>query len=137
MRRQDTDQLWGSEGGAPAIHGSAACRDGRALPAVMGHYAFDHWAHPGSGDRPAVLPGPPGGEKQAGAVGLHHTTVKRCMDRLVEDGVDELTDSLYYLSRNLADEAGAGGGPGGVWRVAQERGAEGLGSGDGNAMPAT
>ncbi|MEU8548982.1 hypothetical protein AB0C81_18700 [Streptomyces roseoverticillatus] len=37
---------------------------------------------------------------------MHSTTVKRRIDRLVEDGPAELADDLYYLARHLVGGAG-------------------------------
>lgn len=113
-----------------AMHEAAAWRDSRALAAVMGHDAFHHWAHGGSGARLLSGLDPLDGKSQrdlAEAAGLHRTTVKRRMDRLVEDGLAELTDDLYYLPRHLADDAGLDADEEELKRVAHERGTDGLG----------
>ncbi|MEV4505401.1 winged helix-turn-helix domain-containing protein [Streptomyces klenkii] len=80
----------------------------RALAAVMGHDAFHHWAHSGSGARLLACLDPLEGKSKrelAEAVGLHPTTVKRRMDRLVEDSLAELTDNLYYPGTSPATPA--------------------------------
>ncbi|MET9419022.1 winged helix-turn-helix domain-containing protein [Streptomyces klenkii] len=124
VRRQDIGQLRGA-GGVPMMHEAARRRDSRALAAVMGHDAFHHWAHGGSGAWLLSCLDPLDGESQrdlAEAVGLHRITVKWRMDRLVEDGLAELADDLYYLPRHLADHAGLD-----ADQEELERGSDGLG----------
>ncbi|MFF4531664.1 winged helix-turn-helix domain-containing protein [Streptomyces sp. NPDC001407] len=120
---------WGA-GGVPEMHGPRARRDSRALAAVMAHDAFHHWAHSGNGARLLSCLDPVDGmsvHDLAEATGLHRTTVKRRMNRLVDDHLAEVADDLYYLPRHLADDAGLRVDQEELERVAQEHGTDGLG----------
>jgi DNA-binding Lrp family transcriptional regulator len=70
----------------------------------------------------------------AAATGLHCTTVRRRVDKLVEDGVAEKADGLVHLPRHLAADEGLRPDPDQLEQVALARVAAGLGDANGTAI---
>ncbi|MEU8588611.1 helix-turn-helix domain-containing protein [Streptomyces sp. NPDC048664] len=74
----------------------------------MGTNACHHYAHGTFGARILAALDPLDGAdvaSLAAATGLHRTTVRRRLDKLVEDGLAEEADGLVYLPRHLAGGA--------------------------------
>lgn len=77
------------------------------LAEVMAHDAFHHWAHGTSGARLLACLDPVEGlspDQLQQATTLHRTTIKRRMTSLVDDGLAEEREGLYYLSIELAGD---------------------------------
>ncbi|MCM2431047.1 hypothetical protein [Streptomyces sp. RKAG337] len=118
-------------GGVPALHTPSLST--RSLSTVMAHDAFHHFGHGVSGARLMACLDPLDGSDVpalALATGLHRTTVRRRLDKLLTDGLAEEADGLFYLPRHLAGVDGEGLRPDEeqLVRVAQERGTQGLGA---------
>lgn len=104
----------------------------RSLAKVIAHDAFHHFDHDVSGARLMACLDPLEGSDVPAlvlATGLHRTTVRWRLDKLLVDGLVEAADGLFYLLRHLAGVSGEG-----LWpdeeqlvRVAEERGTKGLG----------
>ncbi|WP_030578405.1 helix-turn-helix domain-containing protein [Streptomyces anulatus] len=102
----------------------------RALGSVMGTDACHHYAHGTSGARILAALDPLDGADVAhlaAATGLHRTTVRRRVDKLVEDGLAEEADGLVYLPRHLAGGEGLRPDPDQLEHVALTRGTADLG----------
>lgn len=102
----------------------------RALGTVMGTDACHHYAHGTSGARILAALHPLDGldiAHLAAVTGLHRTTVRRRVDKLVEDGLAEEADGLVYLPRHLAGDEGLHPNPDQLRQVALDRGTAGLG----------
>lgn len=104
----------------------------RSLDKVMAHDAFHHFGHGASGARLLACLDPRDGadvRALALASGLHRTTVRRRLDKLLADGLVEEADGLFYQPRHLAGVGGEGLQPDDehLVRVAEERGTNGLG----------
>ncbi|MGP3690992.1 helix-turn-helix domain-containing protein [Streptomyces sp. IBSNAI002] len=117
-------------GGVPAMHTPSLST--RSLDKVMAHDAFHHFGHGASGARLLACLDPLDGADVpalALASGLHRTTVRRRMNKLIADGLVEEADGLFYLPRHLAGLGGEGLQPDEeqLVRVAEERGTNGLG----------
>ncbi|MGD1220526.1 helix-turn-helix domain-containing protein [Streptomyces krungchingensis] len=116
-------------GGVPAVHTGPEVST-RALGAVMGSDACHHYAHGTSGARILAALDPLDGADVAhlaAATGLHRTTVRRRVDKLVEDGLAEEADGLVYLPRHLAADEGLRPDPDQLEQIALARGTAGLG----------
>lgn len=73
-----------------------------ALGAVMATDACNHYAHGASGARILAALDPLDGAgvaHLAAATGLHRTTLRRRVDKLVEDSLAEEADGLVYRPR--------------------------------------
>lgn len=115
--------------GVPDVHTGQEVST-RALGTVMGTDACHHYAHGTSGARILAALDPLDGvevAQLAAVTGLHRTTVRRRLDKLVEDGLAEEADGLVYLPRHLAGDGGLRPDPDQLQRVALERGTAGLG----------
>ncbi|MFE0777018.1 MarR family transcriptional regulator [Streptomyces sp. NPDC058861] len=102
----------------------------RALGSVMGTDACHHYAHGTSGARIlAALDSLDGIDvaQLAAVTGLHRTTVRRRVDKLVQDGLAEEADGLVYLPRHLAGDAGLRPDPDQLQQVALDCGTAGMG----------
>ncbi|PZG69452.1 hypothetical protein C1I97_38605, partial [Streptomyces sp. NTH33] len=107
-------------------------RDSRSMQAVMATDAFHHYGHGTSGARLLATLHPLDGADVtalARATGLHRTTVKRRLDKLMEDDLVVEADGLYYLAGRLT---GADGAPiqaddEQLQQAAASRGTQGLG----------
>lgn len=103
----------------------------RALGAVIGTDACHHYAHGTSGVRVLAALDPLDGADVAhlaAATGLHRTTVRRRVDKLVEDGLAEEADGLVYLPHHLAADEGLRPDADQLEQVALARGTAGLGA---------
>ncbi|MFD8413992.1 MarR family transcriptional regulator [Streptomyces sp. NPDC059650] len=115
--------------GVPDMHTGVEVST-RALGAVMSTDACHHYAHGTSGARILAALDPFDGADVAhlaAATGLHRTTVRRRVDKLVEDGLAEEADGLVYLPRHLASDDALCPDPDQLEHVALTRGTAGLG----------
>ncbi|KOV63030.1 hypothetical protein ADL00_23525 [Streptomyces sp. AS58] len=115
--------------GVPDVHTGLEVST-RALGAVMVADACHHYAHGTSGARILAALDPLDGADiahLAAATGLHRTTVRRRVDKLVQDGLAEETDGLVYLPRHLAADEGLRPDLDQLEHVALARGTAGLG----------
>ncbi len=115
--------------GVPEMHTGVEVST-RALGTVMSTDACHHYAHGTSGARILAALDPLDGadvERLAAATGLHRTTVRRRVDKLVEDGLAEEADGLVYLPSRLAGDEGLRPDPDQLDQVALARGTAGLG----------
>lgn len=97
----------GAGGAGPRV--AVVHTDTRALVRLAGHDAFHRYGHGTNGARLLTLleegEGKTAKELQA-ATGLHRTTVGRRLRALVEDGLAEESEGLFYLAPTMAGPAG-------------------------------
>lgn len=96
----------------------------------MGLDICHHYAHGTSGARILAALKPLEGAdvaRLAAATGLHRTTVRRRVNKLLDDGLAEEADGLIYLPRHLAANEGLCPDPDHFEQVALAQGTAGLG----------
>lgn len=118
----------GAGGAGPRV--SAAHTDTRGLARLAGHDAFHRYGHGTNGARLlTLLEEEEGRSKKAlqAGTGLHRTTVGRRLRALVDDGLVQELDGLFYLVPALAGPAGVMPDQEVLQQVAEARGTGGAG----------
>ncbi|MGA5411532.1 MarR family transcriptional regulator [Streptomyces lavendulocolor] len=113
----------GGQGPVPDTH-----EDTRSLAKLIGHDAFHRWGHGANGAR--LLTQLEAGEGRsvkelADALGLHRTTVVRRLERLVDDGLVEKLEGLFYRVMDLGNEDGVQPEPALLQKAAERRETDG------------
>ncbi|PRH80580.1 hypothetical protein C6N75_03495 [Streptomyces solincola] len=120
----------GSAGGAgPRV--SPVHTDTRALVRLAGHDAFHRYGHGTNGARLLTLLEEEEGKSKKdlqAATGLHRTTVGRRLSALVEDGLVQEVEGLFYLVSALAGPAGVMPDQEVLQEAAEARGTAGAGA---------